>query len=100
MVGEFGQDRFTGTLYYANVVASMVCSTVMVQILRRNPELLSSGADEFDAFLVAGLANVCALVVAFVIALLVPHLQYYSLLVLVLVSPVLRFLRARGLIRV
>lgn len=95
MIGTFGQhDRFVGAFYYTTLLAGMVCRVAMLRILKATPELIE-GADpgahrRIDSAYTESYMNVTAVVVAFAIALVVPVLQYYSLLLLILPGQVLR----------
>ncbi|MFD7711525.1 TMEM175 family protein [Streptomyces sp. NPDC059786] len=86
MIGAFGPDRFVGAFYYSALLASMVCRLAMLRILKTSPGLLNGdgqGARQRnqDAY-TESYFNVIAVVIAFAIALAVPVLQYYSLLLL------------------
>ncbi|MFE3603875.1 TMEM175 family protein [Streptomyces sp. NPDC059142] len=95
MIGAFGRDSFVATFYYATLLASMVCRSAMLRILTTTPELLKDdvpGAHRRTADLYTeGYLNVIAVVVALLLALAVPALQYYSLLLLVVPRRILRF---------
>ncbi|WP_406137724.1 TMEM175 family protein [Streptomyces sp. NBC_01089] len=99
MMGAFGgHDRFVGAFYYAALLAGMVCRLAMLNILKNNPGMVegdSEGTRRRTADLYAdSFITVLAVVVAFAIALAVPVLQYYSLLLLVVAGRV-RFMRRR-----
>ncbi|WP_240528666.1 TMEM175 family protein [Streptomyces humi] len=88
MIGAFGRDRFVAAFYYAVLLAGMVCRLAMLKILKGNP-LMVEGDGEETRRRIAHLytdsyVNVIAVAVAFVIALAVPVLQYWSLLLLIL----------------
>ncbi|WP_078849980.1 TMEM175 family protein [Streptomyces sp. NRRL F-5126] len=87
MIGIFGaRDRFVVAFYYAMLLVGMVCRFAMLRILKTTPALLEDGSEEArrrageqytESYL-----TVLALVVAFAIAIAVPALQYYSLVLL------------------
>ncbi|MFE2377555.1 TMEM175 family protein [Streptomyces sp. NPDC059398] len=99
MMGAFGgRDRFVGAFYYAALLAGMVCRLAMLNILKNNPGMVEGDSEATrrrtadlyaDSFI-----TVLAVVVAFAIALAVPVLQYYSLLLLIVAGRV-RFTRRR-----
>jgi uncharacterized membrane protein len=91
MIGAFDHDRFVGGFYTTTILAGVVCQTMMVLILRAHPELMSRPARSLDRTLFTTAASAGALVVALALALLVPDLQYYSLLLLLLVPLIDRF---------
>lgn len=88
MIGTFGgHDRFVGAFYYAALLAGMVCRVAMLRILKSNPGIVE-GDSEGTRLRTANLytesfVNALTVVVAFAIALAVPVLQYYSLLLLI-----------------
>ncbi|MCE4946618.1 MULTISPECIES: TMEM175 family protein [Streptomyces] len=88
MIGAFGRDRFVAAFYYAVLLVGMVCRVAMLKILKSNPGMVESDGEE-SRLRIARLytdsyINVIAVVVAFALALAVPVLQYYSLLLLIL----------------
>ncbi|WP_405164467.1 TMEM175 family protein [Nocardia sp. NBC_01499] len=98
MIGAFGaRDRFVATFYYSVLLASMVCRTAMLRILKTNPGLLAGDGREVrrrtQVLYTEGRLNVIAMVLALAIALAVPVLQYYSLLLLAILP---RLPRLRG----
>ncbi|MGD6741333.1 TMEM175 family protein [Streptomyces sp. BH106] len=86
MIGSFGRDRFAATFYYLTLLASTVCHTAMLRVLKSHPELLASqgesSRDLVNHSYAESIRNVVALVIALAIALAVPALQFYSLLLL------------------
>ncbi|OKI08067.1 hypothetical protein A6A06_35010 [Streptomyces sp. CB02923] len=97
MIGAFGRNRFVAAFYYTVLLASMVCRLAMLRILKTTPGLVEGDGEEgrrkiSDLYTVSCL-NVLLLVLALVLALAVPVLQYYSLLLLLL--PRRAFLRGR-----
>ncbi|MFE7116475.1 TMEM175 family protein [Streptomyces sp. NPDC057654] len=98
MIGAFGLDRFVAAFYYTMLLGSMVCRMAMLKILKSNPGMVEGDGEETrrrtallytDSYI-----NVIAVIVAFAIAVAVPVLQYYSLLLLVLAGR-MRFLGRR-----
>ncbi|MFJ3694709.1 TMEM175 family protein [Streptomyces sp. NPDC090052] len=98
MLGTFGRDRFVAAFYYSTLLAGMVCRFAMLRILKTTPALLDEDGPEVrrrtEGLYTESYLNVFALVIAFAIALAVPVLQYYSLLLLA-VPPRLGHLRGR-----
>jgi uncharacterized membrane protein len=88
MIGAFGRDRFVAAFYYGTVLATMVCRLGMLGVLKNAPGLLEEdgrvAGRRIEDVYTDSWANVIALVVAFAVALAVPTLQYYSLLLLLL----------------
>ncbi|MFJ9089529.1 TMEM175 family protein [Streptomyces sp. NPDC102384] len=99
MIGAFGgHDRFVGAFYYLTLLASMVCRLAMLRILKTTPGLVEEdgegGRRRIEDMYTESYLNVFAVVIALVIALAVPVLQYYSLLLLA-VLPAMARLRGR-----
>ncbi|WP_234434361.1 TMEM175 family protein [Streptomyces sp. NRRL F-5126] len=98
IVGSFGHDRFTAALYYANILVSLVCQAAMLALIKAHPETLTVDDESTRALIASGYTegcrNIVALVVAFALALAVPLLDYYSLLLLA-VFPRVDILRKR-----
>ncbi|MBP0460727.1 DUF1211 domain-containing protein [Streptomyces bomunensis] len=101
MIGTFGaRDRFVVAFYYATLLAGMVCRLAMLRILKTTPALLEEGSEAArrragDQY-TESYRNVLALAVAFVIALAVPVLQYYSLVLLAVPPRLARLQRRRA----
>ncbi|MEU6494453.1 TMEM175 family protein [Streptomyces sp. NPDC046984] len=94
MAGAFGSSRFVAVMYYLNVLAAFVCQTVMTAILRAHPAMVRGSSARMREYLFTGIVNTTALVVALAIALGVPALQYYSLLLLAVDPAVSRLRRS------
>ncbi|MEB8337288.1 TMEM175 family protein [Streptomyces endophyticus] len=88
MIGAFGSDRFVAAFYYAVLLVSMVCRLAMLKVLKSNPGMVEGDGEEtrrrIAHLYTDSCVNVIAMVVAFAIALALPVLQYYSLLLLIL----------------
>jgi uncharacterized membrane protein len=88
MIGAFGRDRFVAAFYYATILATMICRFAMLRILKTTPGLLEEGGRatgrRIEGLYTESYLNVIVMAIAFVIALAVPVLQYYSLLLLLL----------------
>ncbi|MER5439589.1 TMEM175 family protein [Streptomyces sp. NPDC002790] len=86
MIGSFGGDRFAATFYYLTLLASMVCHMAMLRVLKAHSELLADDGEKSRALVARSygesVRNIMALVLALVVALAVPALQYYSLVLL------------------
>ncbi|ASY33572.1 DUF1211 domain-containing membrane protein [Streptomyces sp. CLI2509] len=100
MIGAFGgRDRVVASFYYAVLLVGMVCRLAMLKILKGNPDMVEGDEEETrrrTAYLYTdSCVNVIATVVAFAVALAVPALQYWSLLLLLLPGRV-RFTGRRG----
>lgn len=90
MVGGFRTDRFTATFYIATVLASSLCLLAMMLIisavpgLARNPGAFTE-RQRFSAMVTAGL-----LTLALVLAVLVPAVGFFGLLLLPLDGTICR----------
>jgi uncharacterized membrane protein len=96
MVGAFGTDRFTCLFYIGTVLANSLCLTVLVGIVRAHPEL-TGGAEEISGrWWFVSVGNSVVLMVAFALVALVPSVNYFGLLLLVVPPLVARKLRSSG----
>ncbi|MEW1642489.1 TMEM175 family protein [Streptomyces sp. NPDC091219] len=88
MIGAFGRDRFVAAFYYATLLIGMVCRLAMLKVLKGNPGMVEGDGEEtgprIARLYTESCVTVIATVVAFALALAVPLLQYYSLLLLIL----------------
>lgn len=95
MIGAFGRDRFVAAFYYSTLLASMVCRSAMLRILKTTPGLLKEDVQgahrRITELYTESYLNVIALGIALALALAVPVLQYYSLLLLAVPPRILRF---------
>ncbi|MFF7607639.1 TMEM175 family protein [Streptomyces parvulus] len=88
MIGAFGGDRFVAAFYYAVLLVGMVCRLAMLRLLKSNPGMVEGDGEEarrrIAHLYTDSCGNVIAMVASFALALAVPVLQYYSLLLLLL----------------
>ncbi len=88
MVGGFKTDRFTASFYIGTVLASSVCYLAMLLIIHADPDTAKNaggipGRQRFAAMVTTGL-----LVLALVLAALVPGVGFSALLLLFLTGPI------------
>jgi uncharacterized membrane protein len=95
MVGAFGEDRFTVLFYIGTILASSVCQTVMLLIIRHDPQVAKHPAGITDQWRFNAIGSTVALVAAFVLAALGPAVSYFAILLLV-VPPLIARLRYRS----
>jgi uncharacterized membrane protein len=88
MVGVYGGDPFTAGFYIGTVLLASACQTGLDVIIRRDPGVASEENPMGPETLTASAAATVLLAVALVLALAVPGLNYWTLLVLFL-SPAL-----------
>jgi uncharacterized membrane protein len=84
MVGAFGDDPFTVAFYVGTIVASSLCQTIMVLIVRHEPELFGGSRVIVEQQAHAALGATGSLMVALILVLLVPAVSYYALLLIFL----------------
>ncbi|MFC0548140.1 TMEM175 family protein [Kutzneria chonburiensis] len=87
LVGGFGTDEFTCLLYIGTIVVNSGCISLMTLAVRANPKLLKEGERLSGRWMYNTLGTTISMLAAFVLVLLVPAVNYYSLLLL-LVPPV------------
>ncbi|GAA2454158.1 TMEM175 family protein [Actinomadura vinacea] len=84
MVGVYGSDRFTVGFYIGTILLANVFQTGMDAVIRADPEVASEDRPMTHEFLTGSAAATAMLAVAMILALLVPTLNYWALLVLFL----------------
>ena len=84
MVGTYGTDHFTATLYVATVLASSVCQSALVVVIYRTPAIQSPDNPLGVANVASTLSATGLLAVALLLTALAPGVNYLSLLLLVL----------------
>ncbi|MGH3796974.1 MAG: TMEM175 family protein [Pseudonocardiaceae bacterium] len=80
MVGAFGVDRFTVLFYIATILASSVCQTIMVLIVRGDANVARSPSSISDRWRATAIGSTVALAVALLLAGLVPGVGYFAIL--------------------
>ncbi|MFC4048986.1 TMEM175 family protein [Actinomadura syzygii] len=88
MVGVYGNDRFTAGFYIATVLLAVVFQTGLVLVVRANPELASKTAPPPSEYVTGSVTAAGLLAVALVLAVTIPSLSYWTLLLLFLSSAV------------
>ncbi|WP_121434605.1 TMEM175 family protein [Actinomadura pelletieri] len=88
MVGVYGDDRFTAGFYIATILAAVLFQTGLELIVRANPELASETSPPPPESLPGSVTAAALLTLALVLALTVPNLYYWTLLLLFLSSPI------------
>lgn len=80
MIGAYGDDRFTATVYVGAILASSICLTVLAFIIRGGVDVAGS------------VATTVLLAVALLVVAVVPGVTYFALLLLLLTQVVARAL--------
>jgi uncharacterized membrane protein len=88
MVGTYGTDHFTATFYVASVLASSICQTVLIAIIFRTPDLQSAENPVRSTNVANAVSATGLLVVALLLTALIPGVNYFSMLLLLLSTPV------------
>jgi len=87
MVGALPTDPLQLTLYIGTMLVTSLVMSALHGLLLRRPGLLMAGEHHRRSELAPALATSCLFAVALALALLVPGLEFWSLLVLVLSFP-------------
>jgi uncharacterized membrane protein len=90
MIAGFDHDYFTPLFYVGTVLASSICQTAMVIIIRRDPDVAKSPDSVSDNRLYNSIGSSVALAVALLLDAVVPAVGYYSLLLLMVPGNVIR----------
>jgi uncharacterized membrane protein len=88
-------DRLAVTVYIGTMALSAVLLAVTAVLIWRRPALRREGVSERDAFPRAAFLTTGALLLAFALAVAVPRVSYYALLLLLLTGPADRLLTRR-----
>jgi uncharacterized membrane protein len=86
LVGGFGSDEFTVLFYVGTIVVNSGCLSLMTLLVRADPKLLKEGDRLSSGWTFNTLGTTIAVLAAFGLVVLVPAVNYYSLLLL-LVPP-------------
>jgi uncharacterized membrane protein len=81
-------DQFTAGLYVGTILASSACQTAMIVLIHRRPELETTDNRLSRRNRISAISGTALLAVAFLLAALVPHVNYFALLLLLLTRPV------------
>jgi len=84
MVGLYGDDRFTAAFYISTILLAALFHTGLELIVRADPELASETDPPPPEALSGSITAAALLAVALVLALAVPSLSYWTLLLLFL----------------
>jgi uncharacterized membrane protein len=95
VAGLYGNDRFTSSLYIGTILAASSFQLAMVLVIRRDPALRDRDSELARAPLFDTSITTALLALAFVVAALVPHAGYYTLLLLLLQPVVARFRKTK-----
>src|SRR4051812_20733319 len=87
LVGGFSTNEFTSLFYIGTIAVNSGCVSLMTLRVRSHPKLMNEG-ERFDGrWMFNPLGTTVATLAAFVLVLIVPAVNYYSLLLL-LVPPI------------
>ncbi|MEV6603702.1 TMEM175 family protein [Kutzneria sp. NPDC051319] len=90
MVGGFTTNEFTCLFYIGTILVNSACVSVMTMLVRSDPELINADTTISGRWVFNTLGTTIALVVAFVLELIVPTVNYYALLLLLVPGIVAR----------
>jgi uncharacterized membrane protein len=91
----YGSERLAVGMYVGTVTASSACVSVLSVLVRRRAALRREGVAAGDVRLEASVATTGLLVVALVLGVAVPAVNYYAFFLLFLDRPAVRLLRRR-----
>ena len=90
MVGGFQTNQFTCLFYIGTILMNSACLSVMTVLVRSDPQLRNEGADISDRWLFNTIGTTVAVALAFVLESILPAVNYYGLLLLLVVPLVAR----------
>jgi uncharacterized membrane protein len=92
IIGTYESDRFTAGFYVGTILALSIFQTALTLLIRNHPELERPDNPVTERGLIGSLATTGLFVVAFVLAALVPGVNFYALFVLFLTPLVVRLI--------
>lgn len=96
LAGRFGNDVFTIGFYIGTILASSACQSVLTLIIHRHPEIQDPDNPLQARNVVNSVGSTALIAVALVVAMLVPQLTYFPLLLLLLSRFVVRIWERRA----
>lgn len=95
LIGAYQTERFTVLFYLGTLLASSLCHTTMVFIIRRDPEIRADAEPVSDETFWTHVLSAGVFALAVVVALVKPSLAYYVLLLLLFPARIAGWLLAR-----
>lgn len=95
LIGAYQSERFTVVFYLGTLLASSLCHTTMVFIIRRDPQIRGDAEPVSDETWWNHVLSAVVFALAVVVALIKPGLGYYVLLLLLFPARIALWLRAR-----
>jgi uncharacterized membrane protein len=93
LVGGFGADEFVCLFYIGTMVANSLCLTGLVGLVRRDPQLTGGRNAVSARWWVDSVGTTISLVAAFAVAALVPSINYFAILLVLVPSIVIKVTR-------
>jgi len=91
LVSVYGTDRSSIALYIGTILLSSACLSLVAWHVERTPALHREGVERSELSAVPSVVNTVLLAVALVLALLVPAVNFFTLLLLALAQPATRW---------
>jgi uncharacterized membrane protein len=98
MIGGFGDDRFVASLYIGSVLANTVCQVALILIVNQHPDIVRDDDPIPRKSLFATATSAVLLFVALMLAIFVPGVRYWGLLVLLVPDLIQRARQIRALV--
>lgn len=86
LVGAYGTDKFVCLFYIGTMVANSLCLTGLVNLVRRDPQLAGDRNAVSARWWLDSVGTTLSLVAAFVLAALVPGINYFAILLVLVPS--------------
>ncbi|KAA9154322.1 DUF1211 domain-containing protein [Amycolatopsis acidicola] len=84
ITGLYGNEEFTSALYIGTILAASLFQVGMVLVIRRDHRLRDDDSELATQPVLATSSNAVVLAIAFVVAVFVPQIGYYMMLLLLL----------------
>ncbi|MEV6643606.1 TMEM175 family protein [Amycolatopsis sp. NPDC051371] len=96
LIGAYQTERFTVVFYLGTLLASSLCHTALVLIVRRDPQVRGDAEPMSDESFWSFAVSTAVFALAVVVGLIKPGFGYYVLLLLALPSTIVRRVLGRG----
>lgn len=88
LVAAPGHQTATRVLYMGTMLAASACLTLLTWTVQRGPEIRDTGAPEYQTRTTNAAVTTALFALALLMTVAIPHVNYYSLFLLVLAGPV------------
>jgi uncharacterized membrane protein len=95
VIAEYSTERLSVGLYIGTIAVSSACGTALALLVHRRPALRRAGVAPGDTSPLASVVTTALVLLALLLGVAVPAVNFFALLLLLLTGPLVRLL-ARG----